>query len=78
MDLVSASLMLHKTENQVTEASIKRLYNAINATVNEDILSVFINRIENMNIDEVMEKTISYHKEFNITSCFYTSSIRIK
>lgn len=56
MDLVSASLMLHKTENQITEANMKKLYNAINANVDEDILSVFIKKIENLSVDEIMEK----------------------
>jgi large subunit ribosomal protein LP2 len=56
MDLVSASLMLHKTENKLTEDNFRKLYKAINATVDEDTLSVFIKKIENMSVEEIIQK----------------------
>ncbi|KAF5141364.1 60s ribosomal protein p2 [Vairimorpha ceranae] len=56
MDLVSACLMFECTGTQKTEENYRKLYSAINASVDEDTLVAFINKTSDMSVEEILSK----------------------
>jgi large subunit ribosomal protein L12 len=58
MEYVYAALLLHKSEQKITEESMKKVLDAAGAKVDEARIKTMVAALEGVNIDEEIKKAV--------------------
>tara|TARA_Y100000034_G_scaffold129454_1_gene185919 strand:- start:676 stop:957 length:282 start_codon:yes stop_codon:yes gene_type:complete len=56
MEYVYTTLLLHETKQEINEESVKKVLNAVNATVDEGKVKALVASLADVNIDEAVKE----------------------